>query len=313
MLTIFSIPKPFCGHIRVIQRNAIQSWMLLDPSIEVILFGDEEGAAEVCSEFGIRHEPKVKRNEFGTPLINSIFNRAQEIARYPFVCYSNGDIILTGDFAAALARAIAWRQKFLMVGQRWDLDITEPIDFSRTDWAQRLRALALEGKLQKPEEWIDYFAFNRSLCFNMPPFAVGRPLWDDWMIWKVRTSGVAVLDATPSIMAIHQNHDYSHHQQGMQGVREGVEYKRNLALAGNWRHINSIADATHVMKAGAIGRTYRHWRTQGQREWEHVWHPLRQSVLDTTRPLRRRLGLTGQDLARLRTANRDSGSAGRTR
>ena len=59
MLTIFSTPKPFVGHIDIIQRNAIKSWTLLHPDVEVILFGDEEGAAEVCQEFGIRHEPEV--------------------------------------------------------------------------------------------------------------------------------------------------------------------------------------------------------------------------------------------------------------
>ena len=30
MLTIFTIPKPFIGHIGVIQRNAIMSWLASD-------------------------------------------------------------------------------------------------------------------------------------------------------------------------------------------------------------------------------------------------------------------------------------------
>lgn len=46
MLTIFAAPKPFYGYIGVIQTNAIQSWLLLRPECEVILFGDEEGMAE---------------------------------------------------------------------------------------------------------------------------------------------------------------------------------------------------------------------------------------------------------------------------
>ncbi len=29
MLTLFTIPKPFAGHIGLIQRNAIASWTLL--------------------------------------------------------------------------------------------------------------------------------------------------------------------------------------------------------------------------------------------------------------------------------------------
>jgi hypothetical protein len=44
MITFFTTPKPFCGHIGVIQRNAIESWKRIRPSVEVIPFGDEEGA-----------------------------------------------------------------------------------------------------------------------------------------------------------------------------------------------------------------------------------------------------------------------------
>jgi hypothetical protein len=82
MLTLFTTAKAFTGHSEVIQRNALKSWTLLHPGIEIILFGDEEGAAEICRELGLRHEPHVDRNEFGTKRIDYIFRRAQEIARH---------------------------------------------------------------------------------------------------------------------------------------------------------------------------------------------------------------------------------------
>jgi hypothetical protein len=66
MLTIFSIPKPFRGHIAVIQRNAIRSWKTVNPECQIILFGDEEGVAEIAAELRVQHEPYVQRNEFGT-------------------------------------------------------------------------------------------------------------------------------------------------------------------------------------------------------------------------------------------------------
>ena len=65
MLTIFSTPKPFQGHIGVIQRSALKSWTLLHPDIEVILFGDDDGAADVCHELRFRHEPYVERGSSG--------------------------------------------------------------------------------------------------------------------------------------------------------------------------------------------------------------------------------------------------------
>ena len=48
MLTLFTAPKPFRGHIGLIQANAIRSWMALAPDIEVLLVGDEPGLAEAA-------------------------------------------------------------------------------------------------------------------------------------------------------------------------------------------------------------------------------------------------------------------------
>ena len=63
MLTIFSIPKAFVGHIGVIQRNALKSWSLLEPRCEIIIFGDEEDIAEAAAETGAAHVPEIGRNE----------------------------------------------------------------------------------------------------------------------------------------------------------------------------------------------------------------------------------------------------------
>jgi hypothetical protein len=57
-------PKPFVGHIDVIQRNAISSWLRLHPDVEVILV-DIRGQAEVSRSFDL-HITSVKRNRYGT-------------------------------------------------------------------------------------------------------------------------------------------------------------------------------------------------------------------------------------------------------
>src|SRR5262249_25014923 len=157
----------------VIQRNALQSWTRLAPpaspaaakesGVEVILFGDDAGAAEICAELGLRHEPEVARNRFGTKRLDFIFERAQRIARNELLCYCNCDITLTHDFCAALARVSDAHSQFLMVGRRWDTDITEPLDFAAPDWQQRADELARTRGIQQPAWSIDYFAFRRGL------------------------------------------------------------------------------------------------------------------------------------------------------
>src|SRR6266478_2791565 len=79
MLTLFTTAKPFRGHTGIIQRNAIQSWTRLDTEIEIILFGNDEGAAEATQKFGVRHEPHVECNDRGTKRLDYMFARAQAI------------------------------------------------------------------------------------------------------------------------------------------------------------------------------------------------------------------------------------------
>jgi hypothetical protein len=102
MLTLFTTAKPFEGHSGIIQRNALKSWKLLHSDVEVILFGDDPGSAEIARELGLRHEPFVERNSFGTKRLDYIFGRAQELARHDFLCYCNCDIILLPEFCQAL-------------------------------------------------------------------------------------------------------------------------------------------------------------------------------------------------------------------
>src|SRR5262245_61896078 len=129
MLTIFAIPKPFHGHFSTIQRNAILSWTLLRPACEIILCGNDEGTAATAAEFGVRHMPAVAHNEYGTPLVNDLFDRAQQVATHELLCYVNADIILMQDFMWAVEQVASRKRRFLMMGQRWDVDIEVPWDF----------------------------------------------------------------------------------------------------------------------------------------------------------------------------------------
>jgi len=58
-------------------KSSTQRPQKLDASpsdIEIILFGDDAGAAEISRELGLRHEPHVERNEFGTKRVDYIFS-----------------------------------------------------------------------------------------------------------------------------------------------------------------------------------------------------------------------------------------------
>ncbi len=245
MLTFFAIPKHFRGLTVIIQRNAINSWTFLRPRPEIILFGGEEGTGKITAELGLVHISEIARNEHGTPLANDLFEKAQQRAENDLLCYINADIILLEDFFKAVEMISL--ERFLMVGQRVDLDYCDPLDFSSKDWTNRLRKkVEEEGKLHG-HTGIDYIVFPRGLYREIPPFALGRTMWDNWLVYKARSLGVQVVDATRMATVIHQNHDYSHHPGQEAGVWNGAEAKKNVELAGGLKYEFTIKDSTLIL------------------------------------------------------------------
>jgi hypothetical protein len=297
LITFFTTAKPFRGHDAIIQRNALASWKLLHSDIEVILFGDDQGAGEVCAELGLRHESYVERHESGTKRLDYMFTRAQQISGHEYLCFANCDIILMQDFWRAFERARAWRRQFLLVAQRWDTDIAQLIDLRGPNWASALRQFTLGKGHQQDEFWIDIFLFGRGLYLDMPPLLVGHCYWDNWMIWKALREGVPVIDGTRFIMPVHQNHGYSAASGRIKGVPNDPLSLVNLDLIGGLSSTGHIKSSTHSMGRG--GRIYwsarRYTRPAAQEMAKialyKIWLPVWHFVLDVTRPLRSMLGL----------------------
>ncbi|HKW56447.1 MAG TPA: hypothetical protein VJN42_03740 [Candidatus Acidoferrum sp.] len=291
MLTFFTTAKPFREHSRIIQRNALQSWTLLHPEVEVILFGDDEGAAEIARALRLRHEPHVERNQHGTKRLDFLFRRAQEIARHDVLCYINCDILLLPDFCSALHEVSRRHKRFLMVGRRWDTDITSPISFADHDWQTNIRELAKQHGIQQPGHTVDYFAFQRGLYAQVPALVVGRIWWDHWLVWRAAKDGADVVDVSEVVTAVHQNHNYGYHPAGVLGVRNDEQARSNFDLAGGRWHLHTIDDATHILRASGERRNFKGFFAPYWRYFRPRVIPVWFAFLDVTRPLRKLLGL----------------------
>jgi len=276
LLTIFTIPKAFKGHIDVIQRNAIKSWSLLQPKCDVILVGDDEGTAEAAEDLGVRHLPQVERNEYGTPLLNSAFNLAQGAASHHLMCHINADIILMNDFMEAVQRVQESSNRFLMTAQRWELEINDHLEFCSGWEDELLQEVFKKGQLSHATG-IDFWVYSEGLVDGMPPFAVGRIATESWLLYKARLMHADLIDSTPALVSIHQNHDYAHHPGGLVGIGTGVESQRNRQLVGGKSYFFTIRDRTHILTAKDMKRSRDVWTT---------WRALRTSlVLYPTMPL----------------------------
>lgn len=280
MITFFACPKPFRGHAGIIQRNAIKSWALLKPKPEIILLGKGAGVAEISRDLGLIHIPEVNENEFGTPLVDSIFRIGQSRASHPVVCYVNSDIILMSDFMRAVEIISARMPKFLMLGRRRDVAIAEAWDFDAAHWEKNLKNLAVRtGRLHEPNG-IDFFCFPRNLYTDIPPFAVGRFAWDNWLVWRARAEGASLVDVTETVVPVHQDHGYepgtirkldagrfitegrpdpSGTKQAADGrsVELGLEVRRNMSLVPGDKNLNILASTWMLNKKGRVVRRWR--------------------------------------------------------
>lgn len=258
LMTIFTAPKPFTNpHIALIQRNAIRSWLELGPEVEVLLIGQEDGLAEFAAEMDIPHLPDVARNKEGTPLVSSIFALAREYSRTSLLAYVNADIILLPDFVETARSVAAQASNFLLVGQRWDMNITTPLDVS-PGWQARLLESARRENRLHPRGGSDYFIYPRAAFANMPAFAVGRAGWDNWMIYAARYDGAAVVDTTAGINIIHQDHDYSHLPQGQPHYRLPETFE-NVRLGGGKLTIFKLDDTNRRLVDGRLARHPFSW------------------------------------------------------
>jgi len=239
--------------------------------------------------------------------VSDLFKQAQQLSVNNLFCYVNSDIILMSDFMQAIQRVVDQKSRFLLVGHRWNLDVKEVLEF-KSDWEEKLQSQVKKFATLAGVSAIDFFVFPRGLLGEIPPFAVGRPAWDNWMLYRARSLSVPLIDATPVVMAVHQNHDYAHRPHG--NLRQGDEVLANDKLAGSAAQVCSLIDATHLLTAQKLRLAYDLEHLVRHCETLPMWYPwlpliwLPKALLDMSRPLRARFRLTLSSLRRGRVSSR---------
>lgn len=303
VLTILTIPKPFVGRIGEIQRNALESWMGLGHGVQILLIGDEPGVADVARELGVQHVGGIERSERGTPRLDSAFAAAATVADFPLWSLVNADIILLEDFLPAVDRVARAFKKFVMIGECRDLTVPSRIRVRDAVVGEQLRRQAFQDGRLRGYAALDYFVFPRGSFDPLPPFLIGRANFDNWLVWRARSRGHPVVDATRSVVAIHQSHDYTHVAGGRDEAYSGEEATYNLHLAGVQNNptlrtdtFYSLDDATHrlhprgrpVMYLGSKLRMRARARSRG---WVNEDYGALFPLLHSLYLVRKRLGL----------------------
>ena len=236
MITFFTHCRPFRGEFDELQRVAIASWRSAVPGCQIILMGDDESVARPADELGADWVGPIPTNDHGTPLVSIIFGYGEEYGRHEWLCEISSDIVLGGDFQDAL-EAIQKIERPFVVGQRWDIDPGAPP----------------ERATLHPPSAADYFIYRRGTLGEIPPFAVGRTAYDNWLIWAaIHEWGLTAIDATDAITAVHINHGYPEYGT-KQRMIQSEERKENfrLMLETAPRHYQ-VDDAPYVLRDGEV-------------------------------------------------------------
>jgi hypothetical protein len=209
--------------------------------------------------------------------VSEVFAAGERLAAGGVLAYVNADIVLGDDFAEAVSK-VRHLKRFLMVGRRWDLDVDSPIRVGEPGWWESLRAdVRVRGHLHA-ETGIDYFVFTKGLFGHIPPFALGRCAWDNWLIYKAWSCGAPIIDCTDAVTAIHQNHGYGNDgSQAVETIWNGEEALENRRLAGGM--VFDILDSTHVYSAGRIRRAMSREYVLRRMDRLREFHPRMWSLL----------------------------------
>jgi hypothetical protein len=157
----------------------------------------------------------------------------------------------------------------VMAGLRTDYDIAKPVDFTRHDWAEALREDAKTNGTLHGFGGIDYFVYPRGMFGEIPQFALGRWYWDNWLVYRARRLGGALIDASACVMAIHQNHDYRHivDVESKRGNVGGIESFGNRLLVKSI--LMTLEDADWQVDESGLSRIFHRTR----------WHLLNEAAL----------------------------------
>lgn len=252
MISILASPKPWQGIAETHQYNAVKSWLALHPEVEVTLYGDAEGTAEICRRLGVQHIAHIDATPEGVPYFGAIADHAAKYARYDLQCYVNCDILSTRSLLDA-AQHIPFNQ-FLMIGQRIDLAEGATIDVLKPAVLDDIRGLAEKGMAQlHPPAGSDYFIFPRGIWTELPKVVIGRGGYDNVLIAFCLKNSIPLIDATLAIIALHPLHDYSHVDGGYNDVFSGDDARINYSYI-NYLNGISLEDADWRMEGTKLKR-----------------------------------------------------------
>jgi hypothetical protein len=245
-VTLFTLPRSMYGEAAVRQKIAIASWLKLRPRPYILLMGEDPGVGEYAQEIGVTWVPDIAKNQYGTPLISSCWEKAHQLAPTRTRVFINTDIVMFASFTEAVAVCEErYTKDFFMSGQRTTVKVKpESIDLTDRQWLERLYKQSFDPRIANGDslDAVDYFVFTSGLLHDIPPFAIGRYTWDSWIVHHLVATLVDTVDATEVVRIAHLAHEVHNKMTGnsQKDVLQNPEVIENRRLAGKMAHMGNL-------------------------------------------------------------------------
>lgn len=181
MITIYSSLRSFENEKwAIIQSNSLKSWLALNPSPQIIVFGDAPGVHDVCRQYDLTHIPNIRCSE-GMAYMDSMLRITEEVAFFDTLLLLSPNIILYRG-SKVLGAAVALSKKmgrFLAICKKSHFNDVQFIHISGDKSYKDF-----ESKLISTQEWCDgFFMFNKGYFDYHPPFLFGGGGYNKWFHW----------------------------------------------------------------------------------------------------------------------------------
>ncbi|OWF56364.1 uncharacterized protein LOC110448150 [Mizuhopecten yessoensis] len=223
-------------------NNTVENWRTFKPNIRPMLFTNEDYLAREVTKKGWSSLP-IRQEHFGIPVLKFMYTDAMKVSQSQFYAYANGDILFTSTLIKTLtavvnSTVIPNDKPIMIVGRRTnvqDVSVSEANSLTNVSKAARKR-----GKLFSA--WAeDYFVTTENYPWkDIPEVVIGRRAYDNWLVLNARKHNHTTIDATLTLLALHQTTKAGNHE-GHKATHS--EYNHSL-LSRLYKRLNYAAGLT---------------------------------------------------------------------
>ncbi|KAL3884484.1 hypothetical protein ACJMK2_024622 [Sinanodonta woodiana] len=182
------------------------NWLSLRPYVVPVVFTNDTSLAVECSRKGWTVFPVSAAAAHGIPILKHMYLDVMKKINSELYAFANSDILFTDTLVETLLQVMEYNSTFkghtLIIGIRTNVNnITRD---EGSSWKELESVSKKRGTLFKMYAE-DYFITSGSYPWkDIPDVVIGRRAYDNWLVLNARMMKHRVIDATETILAVHQ-------------------------------------------------------------------------------------------------------------